>query len=93
MRETREIAMEETVPRRQSTSNTPLRALRAVGTSLLLVLLFAGNALAQAIAVTGTVSGAGGQSNHGLPSRIRCAVGSPSVTIRTTGSCSECLSR
>jgi TonB-dependent starch-binding outer membrane protein SusC len=70
MRETREIAMEETVPRRQSTSNTPLRALRAVGTSLLLVLLFAGNALAQAIAVTGTVSGSGGQPLQGVTVRI-----------------------
>jgi TonB-linked SusC/RagA family outer membrane protein len=70
MRETREIAMEETVPRRQSTSNTPLRALRAVGTSLLLVLLFAGNALAQAIAVTGTVTGAGGQPLQGVTVRI-----------------------
>ncbi len=70
MRETREIAMEETVPRRQSTSNTPLRVLRAVGTSLLLVMLFAGNALAQAIAVTGTVTGAGGQPLQGVTVRI-----------------------
>src|SRR5690349_19332205 len=70
MRETREIAMEETVPKRQSTSNTPMRALRALGTSLLLVMLFAGNALAQAIAVTGTVSGAGGQPLQGVTVRI-----------------------
>ncbi len=50
MRETREIAMEETVPRRQSFTNTPLRVLRAIGTSVLLVMLFAANALAQQLA-------------------------------------------
>jgi TonB-dependent starch-binding outer membrane protein SusC len=70
MRETREIAMEETVPRRQSFKNTPLRVLRAIGTSVLLVMLFAGNALAQQIAVTGTVSGAGGGPLAGVTVRI-----------------------
>jgi TonB-linked SusC/RagA family outer membrane protein len=70
MRETREIAMEETVPRRQSWSNTPIRALRAIGTSLLLAMLFAGSALAQQIAVTGTVSGAAGNPLSGVTVRI-----------------------
>ena len=70
MRETREIAMEETVPRRQSFRNTPLRVLRAIGTSVVLVMLFAGNALAQAIAVTGTVTGAGGGPLAGVTVRI-----------------------
>jgi TonB-linked SusC/RagA family outer membrane protein len=70
MRETREIAMEETVPRRQSFRNTPLRVLRAIGTSALLVMLFAGNALAQAIGVTGTVTGAGGGPLAGVTVRI-----------------------
>ena len=70
MRETREIAMEETVPRRQVIQNTPLRVLRAIGTSVLLVMLFAGNALAQQIAVTGTVSGAGGGPLAGVTVRI-----------------------
>jgi TonB-dependent starch-binding outer membrane protein SusC len=70
MRETREIAMEETVPRRQSFINTPLRVLRAIGTSVLLVMLFAGSALAQAIAVTGTVTGAGGGPLAGVTVRI-----------------------
>ena len=70
MRETREIAMEETVPRRQSFINTPMRVLRAIGTSVLLVMLFAGNALAQQIAVTGTVTGAGGGPLAGVTVRI-----------------------
>jgi TonB-dependent starch-binding outer membrane protein SusC len=70
MRETREIAMEETVPRRQSFINTPLRVLRAIGTSVLLVMLFVGSALAQAIAVTGTVTGAGGGPLAGVTVRI-----------------------
>ena len=46
MRETREIAMEETVPSRQSFRNTPLRVLRAVGMSMLVSMLFAGVAMA-----------------------------------------------
>jgi len=70
MRETREIAMEETVPRRQSFKDTPLRVLRAIGTSVLLVMLIASNALAQAIAVTGTVTGAGGGPLAGVTVRI-----------------------
>ena len=70
MRETREIAMEETVPRRQVIRSTPLRVLRAIGTSILLVMLLAGNALAQQIAVTGTVSGAGGGPLAGVTVRI-----------------------
>jgi TonB-linked SusC/RagA family outer membrane protein len=70
MRETREIAMEETVPKRQSFTTTPLRVLRAIGTSVLLVMLFAGNALAQQIAVTGMVSGAGGNPLAGVTVRI-----------------------
>jgi len=70
MRETREIAMEETVPRRQSFTNIPLRVLRAIGTSVLLVMLFAGNALAQQVAVTGTVTGAGGGPLAGVTVRI-----------------------
>ena len=37
--------------------------------------------------------GSGGQSNQDRPSRCRWAVGSPSVTTMTTGSCSGCLSR
>ena len=70
MRETREIAMEETVPRRQVIINTPLRVLRAIGTSVLLVMLFAGSALAQQIAVTGAVTGAGGGPLAGVTVRI-----------------------
>ena len=71
MRETREIAMEETVPKRQSFKDTPLRVLRAIGTSVLLVMLIAGSALAQSqIAVTGTVSGAGGGPLSGVTVRI-----------------------
>jgi TonB-dependent starch-binding outer membrane protein SusC len=71
MRETREIAMEETVPKRQSFKDTPLRVLRAIGTSVLLVMLFAGSALAQStIAVSGTVSGAGGAPLSGVTVRI-----------------------
>src|SRR5829696_586955 len=70
MRETREIAMEETVPRRQVIRNTPLRVLRAIGTSVLLVMLFAGSALAQQIAVAGTVTGAGGGPLAGVTVRI-----------------------
>src|SRR6476619_4890902 len=54
IRETREIAMEETVPRRQSFRNNPLRVLGALGMSMLLSMLFAGVAMAQQIAVTGT---------------------------------------
>jgi len=46
MRETREIAMEETVPRRQSFRNNPLSVLRAVGMSMLFSMLFAGVAMA-----------------------------------------------
>src|SRR5205807_1335557 len=42
--------------------------------------------------VSSTVSGDGGQSNQDRPSRCRWAVGSPSVTIKTTGSCSGCRS-
>jgi TonB-linked SusC/RagA family outer membrane protein len=70
MRETREIAMEETVPRRHSFTNTPLRVLRAIGTSMLLAMLFAGTALAQQIAVSGTVTGAGGGPLAGVTVRI-----------------------
>src|SRR5215213_4934132 len=70
MRETREIAMEETVPRRQPFINTPLRVLRAIGKSMLLAMLFAGTALAQQIAVSGTVTGAGGGPLAGVTVRI-----------------------
>src|SRR5689334_2337370 len=72
MRETREIAMEETVPRRQSFRNNPLSVLRAVGMSMLFSMLFAGVALAQSIAVTGTVT-----SQAGAPL--------PGVTVRVSG--------
>jgi TonB-dependent starch-binding outer membrane protein SusC len=73
MRETREIAMEETVPRRQSFRNNPLSSvLRAVGMSMLLSMLVAGVATAQSIAVTGTVT-----SQAGAPL--------PGVTVRVSG--------
>ena len=39
------------------------------------------------------VAGVVGQSNTGCPSGRRCAVGSPSVTTRTTGSASGCRRR
>ena len=70
MRETREIAMEETVPKRQSFRTTPLRVLRAIGTSMLLAMLFAGSALAQQLAVSGTVTGQGGNPLSGVTVRI-----------------------
>ncbi|KLL13098.1 hypothetical protein FrCorBMG51_00840 [Protofrankia coriariae] len=40
--------------------------------------------------VSSRVSGTGGQEKEGVPLRIRCAVGSPSVITRTTGSESGC---
>jgi TonB-linked SusC/RagA family outer membrane protein len=70
MRETREIAMEETVPSRQSFRNTPLRVLRAVGMSMLFSMLFAGVAMAQQIAVTGTVTSQAGAPLQGVTVRV-----------------------
>jgi TonB-linked SusC/RagA family outer membrane protein len=70
MRETREIAMEETVPRRQSFRNNPLRVLRAVGMSMLFSMLFAGVATAQQIAVTGTVTSQAGAPLQGVTVRV-----------------------
>jgi TonB-linked SusC/RagA family outer membrane protein len=70
MRETREIAMEETVPRRQSFRNNPLSVLRAVGMSMLLSMLFAGVAMAQQIAVTGTVTSQAGAPLQGVTVRL-----------------------
>ncbi len=70
MRETREIAMEETVPRRQSFRINPLSALRALGMSMLLSMLFAGVAMAQAIAVTGTVTSQAGAPLQGVTVRV-----------------------
>jgi TonB-linked SusC/RagA family outer membrane protein len=70
MRETREIAMEETVPSRQSFRNTPLRVLRAVGMSMLASMLFASVAMAQAIAVTGTVTSQAGAPLQGVTVRV-----------------------
>jgi TonB-dependent starch-binding outer membrane protein SusC len=70
MRETREIAMEETVPRRQSFRINPLSALRAAGMSMLLSMLFAGVALAQAVAVTGTVTSQAGAPLQGVTVRV-----------------------
>ena len=70
MRETREIAMEETVPRRQSFGMNPRRGFRVLGMSLMLTMLFAGVAMAQAIAVTGTVTGQGGGPLQGVTVRV-----------------------
>ena len=70
MRETREIAMEETVPRRQSFRINPLSALRAVGMSMLLSMLFVGVAMAQQVAVTGTVSSQAGAPLQGVTVRV-----------------------
>ena len=70
MRETREIAMEETVPRRQSFRINPLSVLRAVGMSMLLSMLFAGVAMAQQIAVTGTVTSQAGAPLQGVTVRV-----------------------
>jgi TonB-dependent starch-binding outer membrane protein SusC len=70
MRETREIAMEETVPRRQSFRNNPLRVIRAMGMSMLLSMLVAGVAMAQQIAVTGTVTSQAGAPLQGVTVRV-----------------------
>jgi TonB-linked SusC/RagA family outer membrane protein len=71
MRETREIAMEETVPRRQSFRNNPLSVLlRAVGMSMLFSMLFAGVAMGQQIAVTGTVTSQAGAPLQGVTVRV-----------------------
>src|SRR6478752_3729703 len=70
MRETREIAMEETVPRRQSFRNNPLSVLRTVGMSMLFSMLFAGVAAAQTIAVTGTVTSQAGAPLTGVTVRV-----------------------
>ena len=71
MRETREIAMEETVPRRQSFRNNPLSVLlRAVGMSMLFSMLFVGVAMAQQVAVTGTVTSQAGAPLQGVTVRV-----------------------
>ena len=70
MRETREIAMEETVPRRHSFKINPLRGLRALGMGMLVTMLMAGVAMAQQIAVTGTVTGASGAPLQGVTVRV-----------------------
>ena len=70
MRETREIAMEETVPRRQSFRNNPLRVMRAVGMSMLFSMLFVSVAMAQQIAVTGTVTSQAGAPLQGVTVRV-----------------------
>ena len=58
MRETREIAMEETVPK-ASDPEHPASRLARDRDEHVARMLFAGNALAQQIAVTGTVTSAG----------------------------------
>jgi len=70
MRETREIAMEETVPRRQSFRNNPLRVLGAIGMSMLFSMLFVGVAMAQQVAVTGTVTSQAGAPLQGVTVRV-----------------------